>query len=51
MMSMGALLVFAYVSAVAKTPVDFMALGMGLGMLIAPAAVSNAFEHKYTIKQ
>lgn len=50
-MTMGALLVYAVVCATAKYPIDYMSLGLGLGLLTAPTAVSNALEHKYSSKQ
>ena len=49
-MTLCGMLLYGWVATVAKGPVDYMTLGMGIGMLIAPGAVANIFEHKYGSK-
>ena len=46
-MTLGGMLLYGWVASVATAPIDYMNLGMGIGMLIAPGAVANIFEHKY----
>ena len=46
-LTLAGLIVFAFVCAKTDGPIDYMTLGLGIGMLLTPAAVGNIFEHKY----